>query len=69
MSFKKVLWACDPIGSLLFIVSATLMLLALNWSGGTYKWNDAHVITPLVVGFVCLIVFGLYGEFSTVDAE
>lgn len=64
MSIKEVLWACDPIGSVLFIGSVSLMLLALNWSGGTYSWSDVHVIAPLVVGLVLLVLFGLYGKHS-----
>jgi len=39
MSFREVMWACDPIGSGLFIVSATLMLLALDWAGGAFPWH------------------------------
>ncbi|KAJ4370022.1 hypothetical protein N0V83_005786 [Neocucurbitaria cava] len=39
MSAKEWLWACDPIGSVLLISSATLMLLALNWAGGSYPWS------------------------------
>lgn len=58
--FKYYFWACDPIGSLLFIVSATLMLLALNWAGGRYKWSSSHVAAPLGVGIAFLIAFCLY---------
>src|SRR5687767_11358873 len=36
MSFKQWTWACDPIGCFLLIVSATLLLLSLNWAGGAY---------------------------------
>lgn len=57
-----MVWACDPIGSLLFIVSATLMLLALDWAGGVYKWHDAHVVAPLTVGLVALVGFAAYGK-------
>lgn len=64
MTFMEYVWACDPIGSGLFISSATLMLLALNWAGGTYAWSDAHVVAPLVVGIVLCICFGLYGMAS-----
>ncbi len=63
MKWTKVIWTCDPIGSVLFIVSATLMLLALDWAGGAYPWHDAHVVAPLTVGLVCLLAFGLYGMF------
>ncbi|KAF2845357.1 MFS general substrate transporter [Plenodomus tracheiphilus IPT5] len=60
MSFKQWSWACDPIGSLLLISSATLMLLALNWAGGAYKWSNPHVCANLVVGIVLFIAFCLY---------
>ncbi|KAI8649111.1 MFS domain-containing protein [Fusarium keratoplasticum] len=60
MSIKECLWACDPIGSVLYIASVSLMLLALNWAGGTYPWSDAHVIGPLVAGLALLVFFGLY---------
>jgi hypothetical protein len=62
MSLKKVIWACDPIGSLLFIISATLMLLALDWAGGVYPWHNPHVVAPLTIGLVALVGFGIYGE-------
>ncbi len=62
MSFKKLVWACDPIGSLLFILSATLMLLALDWAGTVYPWHNAHVVAPLTIGLVSMIAFGLYGK-------
>ena len=54
-------WACDPIGSLLFIGSATLLLLALDWAGGAYAWSDVHVAAPLGVGLGLLLLFCLYG--------
>ncbi|RSL97593.1 hypothetical protein CEP52_010821 [Fusarium oligoseptatum] len=60
MSIKECLWACDPIGSILYIGSVSLMLLALNWAGGTYPWSDAHVIGPLVAGLALFVLFGLY---------
>ncbi|KAH7046744.1 major facilitator superfamily domain-containing protein [Macrophomina phaseolina] len=60
MKVKEYIWACDPIGSFLFIGSSALILLALDWAAGTYPWSDAHVIAPLVIGCVLLIVFGVY---------
>ena len=59
--FRYYFWACDPIGSFLFIVSATLMLLALNWAGGRYKWSSPYVAATLSIGIVFLIAFCLYG--------
>jgi hypothetical protein len=64
MSLKEIIWACDPIGSFLFIVSATLMLLALDWAGSVYPWHNAHIVAPLTIGLVSLVLFGLYGKFN-----
>jgi hypothetical protein len=60
MKWTSLLWALDPIGSFLFIVGATLVLLALNWSGSTYPWGDAHIVAPLTTGLVLLCTFGVY---------
>jgi len=32
------------------------------WGGSAYPWHSAHVIAALVVGFVALIAFAIYGE-------
>ncbi|ETS83571.1 hypothetical protein PFICI_05447 [Pestalotiopsis fici W106-1] len=60
MSVKGYIWACDPIGSFLFICSATLMLLALDWAAGAYSWSSATVVAPLTIGIVLLVLFLLY---------
>jgi hypothetical protein len=69
MEMKEMVWACDPIGSILFVVSATLMLLALDWSGGMYEWHDAHVAAPLAIGLVALLAFAIYGECEAQNAS
>ncbi|KAK5055378.1 hypothetical protein LTR84_013128 [Exophiala bonariae] len=60
LSLKEIIWACDPIGSSLFIVATTLLLLALDWAGGAYEWSDAHVAAPLGIGFGFLVLFCAY---------
>ncbi|PSK54304.1 hypothetical protein B9Z65_3423 [Elsinoe australis] len=60
MTRKEYFWACDPIGSTLFIISTTMLLLGLNWGGGEYSWSAPRVIAGLVVGFVALVLFCLY---------
>ncbi|KAI4679388.1 uncharacterized protein J4E84_008419 [Alternaria hordeiaustralica] len=60
MGYKEWMWACDPVGSLLLVAAATLMLLALNWAGGAYPWSNPHVCANLVVGIVLFIAFCLY---------
>lgn len=63
MTLKHYIWACDPIGSVLFVCSATLLLLALDWAGGAYTWSDPQVAAPLALGLALLVVFGAYGTF------
>lgn len=60
LSFGGILWAIDPIGSTLFVSSTALMLLALDWAGGSYKWGNAHVAAPLSIGLGLLLLFCLY---------
>ncbi|KAI1800430.1 MFS general substrate transporter [Daldinia bambusicola] len=60
MSLRDCIWACDPIGSVLFISSATLMLLGLDWAGGAYSWSNPHVAVPVSLGLVLLVSFALY---------
>ena len=50
----------DPVGCVLFIGGATLVILALNWTGGTYAWSNAHVGAPLGIGLGLLVLFGIY---------
>ncbi|KAB5566058.1 major facilitator superfamily domain-containing protein [Coniochaeta sp. 2T2.1] len=60
LSVKDIIWACDPIGSGLFVSSATLILLGLDWAGGAYAWSNPHVAAPLTIGLVLLVLFGIY---------
>ncbi len=64
LSWGDIYWACDPIGSFLFISGSLFTLLALDWAGGRYTWSDPHVRRPLTVGLVLLVAFGLYGMSS-----
>ena len=66
MKLKDYFWAIDPIGSLLYMGSTALMLLALNWAGGAYGWSDPHVAAPLAIGLALLVGFGAYGRSTLV---
>ena len=35
------------------------------WGGSAFPWHSAHVISALVVGFVALIAFVIYGKQTT----
>jgi hypothetical protein len=61
MRLLEYVWSLDPIGCLLFVSGATLVILALDWTGGTYPWSNAHVGAPLGIGLALLIGFGVYG--------
>ncbi|RKU46376.1 hypothetical protein DL546_003734 [Coniochaeta pulveracea] len=60
MSFGEYVWACDPIGSALFITGSALTLLAMDWAGGAYESSDPHVAVPLSLGLALLFAFGIY---------
>lgn len=62
MKLKEILWACDPIGSMLFTGGSTLALMGLNWASGSYSWSNPHVAVPLAIGLLGLVLFGCYGE-------
>jgi hypothetical protein len=63
MTFKEYVWACDPIGSALFISGSALTLLAMDWAGGAYVASDPHVAVPLSLGLALLFAFGIYGTY------
>lgn len=60
MRFAEYLWSLDPIGCVLFMGGSALIILALDWSGGSYAWHDPHVGAPLGIGLGLLVLFGIY---------
>ncbi|KAK7006206.1 major facilitator superfamily transporter [Favolaschia claudopus] len=57
MTYMQRLQQFDPIGSILIISSAICLLLALQWGGSVYPWDNGRVIALFVVFGVLLIVF------------
>jgi MFS family permease len=47
----------DPIGTVLFMPCIVCLLLALQWGGTTYEWNNGRIIALFVVFGVLLIAF------------
>ncbi|KAI0116071.1 putative efflux pump antibiotic resistance protein [Hypoxylon sp. NC0597] len=50
----------DPIGNLLFFPGIICLILALQWGGTKYSWNNARIIVLLVLcGVLCLAFVGI----------
>ncbi|KEQ64081.1 MFS general substrate transporter [Aureobasidium melanogenum CBS 110374] len=57
LSFWQRIKKLDLIGASLLIPATVCLLLALQWGGTTYPWNDARMIVLFVVGGVLTIAF------------
>ncbi|KZL75444.1 aflatoxin efflux pump [Colletotrichum tofieldiae] len=51
--FKRL----DPLGTLFFLPSIVSLLLALEWGGSEYAWNDGRIIALFVVFGIGFIAF------------
>lgn len=47
----------DPVGTIFFVSGIVCLLLALQWGGSTYSWDDGRIIALLVLFVVCITVF------------
>ncbi|KAF7290398.1 Major facilitator superfamily transporter [Mycena chlorophos] len=47
----------DPIGTILFVPAIICVLLALQWGGSTYAWNNARIIALFVLFCVLIVAF------------
>ncbi|KAM5343406.1 hypothetical protein ACJ41O_011943 [Fusarium nematophilum] len=55
--WREKFWYFDPLGTLFFMPMVICLLLALQWAGKTYPWNDGRIIVLLVMFGVLLGVF------------
>lgn len=53
---KQILAEIDFVGGFLSISGMITFLAGLQWGGYQYPWKSAHVIAPLVIGFLLLFV-------------
>jgi hypothetical protein len=58
----------DPLGTLLFLPGIFSFLLALQWGGVSYPWNNARIIALFVVAGVLVIGFIIIQAWRREDA-
>ncbi|KAK2768840.1 MFS sugar transporter [Arachnomyces sp. PD_36] len=56
-NWKERLNQFDPLGTLVFLPAIVCLLLALQWGGTKYEWNNARIIALFVVAGILLIIF------------
>jgi hypothetical protein len=57
VTLKQQILRLDPLGTLFFLPSICSLLLALQWGGSLYDWNDARIIALFVVFGAMFIAF------------
>ena len=60
LSFWGKIRRCDIPGSILVTAGGTFILTGLSLGENPWPWNNARVVSTLVIGAVLLIAFGLY---------
>jgi hypothetical protein len=68
LTFGEALRSVDYIGIFLFIAGAVPVLMGIVWAS-VYPSTDAHVVAPLVLGFVLLTVFALFETWGSVTGK
>ena len=66
LSFLKRVQKLDLIGASIIVPAVICLLLALQWGGSTYPWNNSRII-GLFVGFVLLISIFVYSQLKLGD--
>ncbi|TFB03592.1 Efflux pump roqT [Trichoderma ghanense] len=56
-SVKEQILRLDPLGTLFFIPSTVCLLLALQWGGSVYAWNNWRIILLFIMFGVCALAF------------
>jgi hypothetical protein len=56
----------DLIGTSILIPTVVMLLLALQWGGSTYPWNNSHII-GLFVGFGLMAIIFIYSQIHLGD--
>lgn len=68
MTTYEMILSFDPVGLMLFFPAIICILLALQWGGTKYPWNDGRIIALLVVFCITLIAFTVVQAYMGDDA-
>ncbi|KAL2820023.1 major facilitator superfamily domain-containing protein [Aspergillus granulosus] len=60
LSRAEVVKRIDFIGGFLSITGLILFMAGMQWGGYQYDWDSAHVLAPLILGFLLLVAFGFW---------
>lgn len=64
MSFKEKLMSMDLLGLFLLVPSVICLLLALQWGGTTYAWDNARIIVLLILAAALFSSFVLVQRYK-----
>ena len=59
-SKRELLKELDYVGLFLFVCSAVLILVGVNFGGRKFPWKSAEVIAPIILGFACAVSLGFW---------
>ncbi|KAI9056781.1 iron permease [Trametes sanguinea] len=59
-TLQEKLARIDWVGNFIVITGTTLALIGLTWGGISFPWGSAHVLGPLIIGFIFLGAFFVY---------
>lgn len=58
----KLIKQLDYLGIFIWAAGTTLFILGLSWGGSYFPWKSAGCLAPLIIGFIALILFFVWGE-------
>ncbi|KKK18442.1 hypothetical protein P175DRAFT_0484584 [Aspergillus ochraceoroseus IBT 24754] len=64
LSKSEIIKRIDFVGGFLSICGLILFLAGMQWGGYQYPWKSAHVLVPLILGFMMLVAFGFWEIFG-----
>ncbi|PWY90507.1 MFS general substrate transporter [Aspergillus sclerotioniger CBS 115572] len=60
LSNSEIVSRIDFVGGFLSISGLIVFLAGLQWGGYQYDWTSAHVLVPLILGFMVMVAFAFW---------